>query len=173
VANAKEDKMENPGVGMFARIFALLCLASVALAQPVVPDTPAGRVFTSWLTAFNMADAAQIRAFDASYRPDAPPVTQTLRFRADTGGFNLLRIEKSEPALFVAILEEKESLRVARLELEVTTDAAPTVVSATLRPTVRPPDLPAARLTESEALGACQRTWTRWSRTISSLAPYS
>jgi D-alanyl-D-alanine carboxypeptidase len=142
-------------VSVMIRIFVLvLCLASPVLAQPAVPDTPAGKVFTAWLTAFNAANEAQMRAFDATYQPDASPVTQTLRFRADTGGFNLLRIEKSEPTLIAAILEERDSRRVARLELEVTTGAQPTVASATLRPSPRPADLPADRVTEAEALAA-------------------
>jgi D-alanyl-D-alanine carboxypeptidase len=137
------------------RIFVfVLCLASPALAQPVVPDTPAGKVFTAWLTAFNTADAARIRSFDAEFRPDAPPASQTLRFRSDTGGFNLLRIDKSGPTLLVALLEEKDSLRVVRLELEVTADPKLTVVSSTLRPIPRPPDLSVPRLTEAELLAA-------------------
>lgn len=140
---------------MITRILALILLqATPVLAQSVVPDTAVGKVFTAWLTAFNTADAGQMREFDTVHRPDAPPVAQTLRFRADTGGFNLLRVERSEPTLLVAILEERDSRRVARLELEVTNDARPTVVSAMMSPMARPTDLPVVRLTEAEALAA-------------------
>jgi D-alanyl-D-alanine carboxypeptidase len=145
-------------IDVVTRIPALvLCLTSSVFAQPAspaVPDTPAGRVFTAWLMAFNANDAERIRAFDAAHRPDAPPVTQTLRFRQDTGGFTLLRIEHSTPGFLTALLEEKDSLRVVRLELEVTTDAQPKAVTTTLRPAPRPADLAAARLSEADTLAA-------------------
>ena len=140
---------------MLIRIVAIVvCCGSVALAQPAVPSTPAGRVFTAWLSAFNAADRAAIQAFDAAHRPDAPPPAQTLRFRSDTGGFTLLRVERSTPTALVALLEERDSRRLARLELEVSTDAQPTVVSSTLRSAPRPADLALVRLSESETLAA-------------------
>ena len=131
----------------------LLC-ASLASAQPAVPATPAGTVFTAWLSAFNSGDGAAMQAFDAAYRPDAPPATFTQRFRGDTGGFTLVRIEKSTPTLITVLLEEKDSRRLARLELEVTDTAKPTVVSSTLRDTPRTTDLPLARLSEAETVSA-------------------
>ncbi len=140
---------------MVMHVLALvLCFATIAGAQPDVPATPAGRVFSSWLPALNSADSTALRAFDAAHRPDAPPVSQSLRFRSDTGGFALLRIEKSTPTQLVALLEERESRRLDRLELEVTTDSQPVVVSSTLRRAPRPADLPLVRLSESEALAA-------------------
>jgi hypothetical protein len=48
------------------------------LGQAVVPQTPAGRVFTAWLAAFNSADPAQIRAFEQSHRRDPRPLEETL-----------------------------------------------------------------------------------------------
>jgi D-alanyl-D-alanine carboxypeptidase len=140
---------------MLIRILSILfCFGSIAVAQPAVPATAAGRVFTAWLSAFNSADRAAIQAFDAAHRPDAPPPAQTLRFRSDTGGFTLLRVEKSTPTALVALLEERDSRRLARLELEVTSDAQPIVVSSTLRNTPRPADLALVRLTEAEAIAA-------------------
>ena len=140
---------------MTIRIFVIVvCFAGVAVAQPAVPATPAGRVFTAWLSAFNSADNAALLAFDAAHRPDAPPAAQTLRFRSDTGGFTLVRVEKSTPTSLVALLEERDARRLARLELEVTADAQPLVVSSTLRDAPRPTDLPLVRLSESEALAA-------------------
>jgi D-alanyl-D-alanine carboxypeptidase len=140
---------------MVIRVLALVFLfATIAAAQPDVPTTPAGRVFTAWLSAFNAADRAALEAFDTAHRPDAPSVTQSLRFRSDTGGFTLLRIEKSAPTQLVALLEERDSRRLDRLELEVTADSPPVVVSSTLRGTPRPADLPLVRLSESDALAA-------------------
>jgi CubicO group peptidase (beta-lactamase class C family) len=132
----------------------VLCFATIAGAQPAVPATPAGRVFTAWLSAFNAGDNAALAAFDAAHRPDAPPIAQTLRFRSDTGGFTLLRIERSTPTELVALLEERDSRRLDRLELEVTTDTPPIVVNSKLRPAPRPVDLALVRVGESDALAA-------------------
>ncbi len=95
-----------------------------------------------------------MQAFDAAYRPDAPPATFTQRFRGDTGGFTLVRIEKSTPTVITVLLEERDSRRLARLELEVTDTAKPTVVSSTLRDAPRTTDLPLARLSEAETVSA-------------------
>ena len=140
---------------MMARllVMTLLC-ATPVFAQTSVPDTPAGNIFGSWLTAFNSGDAVQIRAFDEKYRSDAPPAAQTLRFRESTGGFILLRIEKSEPSMLVALLEEKNSEAVARLQLSITTGEPRKVTSATLHSIPRPPDLSIPRLREDEAVAA-------------------
>ena len=48
-----------------------------------------------------------MQAFDAVYRPDAPPATFTQRFRGDTGGFTLVRIEKSTPTLTLCCSRKK------------------------------------------------------------------
>jgi CubicO group peptidase (beta-lactamase class C family) len=140
---------------MIRRLVVLaLLLASPLFAQPPVPDTPAGKVLAAWLSAFNSADLSRIRAFDDAHRRDAPPTTQTLRFRDQTGGFTLLRIEKSEPSLVVALLEEKSSSNVVRLELSVSLGEPAQVVNSMLRPTPRPADLAIPRLGEAEALTA-------------------
>ena len=52
------------------------------------------------------------------------------------------------------LLEEKDSRRLARLELEVTDTAKPTIVSSTLRDEPRTTDLPLARLSEAETVSA-------------------
>jgi D-alanyl-D-alanine carboxypeptidase len=131
-------------------IAVVLVCASLASAQPAVPATPAGRVLAAWLSAFNSGDSAALQAFDAAYRPDAPPLSFSERFRGDTGGFTLVRIEKSTSTLITALLEEKDERRLARLELEVTGDGKPIVVSSTLRQEPRTADLPLVRLTEAE-----------------------
>jgi D-alanyl-D-alanine carboxypeptidase len=130
-----------------------LCV-SVASAEPALPTTPAGRVLKAWLSAFDAGDAAALQAFDATHRPDAPPVSFAWGFRGDTGGFTLVRIEKSTPTAITALLEEKAMRRLARLELEVTDDATPVVVSATFRPAVRTMDVPLAPLSEAQTIEA-------------------
>lgn len=134
-------------------LLAIVCLQATSAAQPAVPVTPAGKLLAAWLDAFNSGVEARLSEFDAQYRPDASPVTQTLRFRGNTGGFNLLRIEKSSPTLIVALLEEKHALALARLELEVT-ESPLRVASATLRSVPRTADQPSSRLSEAASIAA-------------------
>ena len=130
-----------------------LLLATSVLGQTVVPQTQAGRVFTAWLAAFNSADPARIRAFEQAHRSEARPLEETLGFREQTGGFNLLRIEKSEPLSLVVLLQ-KNSDTVGRLELVVSSEEPPKIVSSPLRAIPRPPDLAVPRMTEGDALRA-------------------
>src|SRR5947209_18572299 len=72
--------------------------AARAAADAEPPQTPAGKVFAAWLAAFNSADPAQLRAFDAAYPREGapPPVEDRLRFREATGRFTVGRIAKGE-----------------------------------------------------------------------------
>jgi D-alanyl-D-alanine carboxypeptidase len=141
---------------MAIRIVALLLgLTGVAAGQSQpTPSTPAGQVFAAWLSAFNTGDRAALTSFDAKFRIDAQPIDQMLRFRLNTGGFTLVRVEASTPTRLVALLEERDARRLARLELEVTADTPPKVVTATLRDAVRTADTPLVSLTEAEAFAA-------------------
>jgi D-alanyl-D-alanine carboxypeptidase len=136
------------------RVLALLlvCVTLVS-AQPPLPATPAGRVLQAWLAAFNAGDLAALQAFDAKHRPDAPPIAVTQRFRGDSGGFGLVRIERSTPTSLTALLEEQVTRRLARLDLDVTDGATPLVVSSTLRRAVRTTDLRLERLSEAQTIG--------------------
>jgi CubicO group peptidase (beta-lactamase class C family) len=137
-------------------LLAIVLLAAPVAAQPEIPQTPAGKVFAAWLTSFNSADAAQIRAFDAAYprQVPPPPVEDRLFFRERTGGFTLVRIEKSEPLALVALLREKDSDTVARYELTVSADDPPKILKSTLNATQPPPDLAVPRMSEADALAA-------------------
>ncbi|HEX2442801.1 MAG TPA: serine hydrolase domain-containing protein [Vicinamibacterales bacterium] len=131
-----------------------LLLAACAAAQPAAPDTPAGRVFTAWLTAFNSADRQQIQALDETYRNDAPPVGQTLTFRERTGGFELVRVEKSDETTLVALVTERAGDTIARVELSLDPVSPPKVARMELRAIPRPSDLALPRLSEADALAA-------------------
>jgi hypothetical protein len=73
-----------------------LLWASCLFAQaPVIPDTPAGRTLQAWLDAFNSGERERIKDYLAKYEPTGE-VDQTLSFRDQTGGFDLLGVDKSE-----------------------------------------------------------------------------
>ncbi len=140
-----------------------LCLATaVAWAQPAqtqnppeIPDTRAGKAFAAWLKAFNSGDPAQLRAFDEAYpRAETPPIEGRLMFREMTGGFKVLRVEKSEPTSISVLLQENDSDTVALMEVKVNAEEPVRILSAVLDAVPRPPDLAIPRLTEAEALAA-------------------
>ncbi|HEV2855768.1 MAG TPA: serine hydrolase domain-containing protein [Thermoanaerobaculia bacterium] len=142
------------------KFFPVLVLLLITVVLPVhgqteIPKTPAGKVFEAWLTSFNSADATQIRAFDEAYRKEpGPPVEQRLQFRQQTGGFTLVRIEKSEPTSLVALVQEKSGDTVARMELTVTSEEPTKIVKSTLSAIPRPADLAIPRMTQEAALAA-------------------
>ncbi len=136
-------------------VLLLITLAVSVMGQTEIPKTPAGKVFEAWLTSFNSADAAKIRAFDEAYRKEpGPPVEQRLQFREETGGFALVRIEKSEPTSLVALVQEKSGDTIAQMELTVTSEEPTKIVSSILRVIPRPADLAIPRMTQEAALAA-------------------
>lgn len=143
-------------VALFTIAFLAVSTARAAAPDTEPPKTPAGKVFAAWLAAFNSADAAQLRAFDAAYPREgaAPPVEDRLRFREMTGGFTVVRIEKSEPLSLVVLLQERGSDTVARLKMKLGAGEPPKILSSTLEAIPPPPDIAAPRLKEAEALAA-------------------
>jgi D-alanyl-D-alanine carboxypeptidase len=71
-----------------------------------------------------------------------------------TGGFTLVRIEKSEPLSLVLLLQEKSSDTIARLEMTVSAAEPPKILKSTIEAIPRPPDLALPRLKEADALAA-------------------
>jgi CubicO group peptidase (beta-lactamase class C family) len=137
-------------------LFAIPLLVSLGAWAAEFPPTPAGRVAATWLAAFNSCDAAQFRAFDEAFprQQPSPPMEQRMGFCGATGGFTLLRIEKSEPTSIAVLLQEKNSDTVARLEMTVSSDDPPKHLSSSIDAVPRPADLAIPRLTEAQALAA-------------------
>jgi len=75
-------------------------------AQPAIPETPAGRTFKAWLTAFNSGDRAQLDAYLHKYDP-SKSLDNEMQFRGMTGGFDLLQIVKSEPLHLEFLVKER------------------------------------------------------------------
>src|SRR6266436_4091007 len=78
-------------------LFALLLVGvACGLAQLTVPDTPAGHMLQAWLAAFNSGDRARIETYVRTV-DQSQSVDGMISFRNQTGGFELLSIESSEP----------------------------------------------------------------------------
>jgi preprotein translocase subunit SecA len=74
----------------------LVCLAVWGLGQTKVPETQAGRTLQAWLEVFNSGDRAKVEAYVKTI-DTKQSVDGMVSFRQQTGGFDLLSIESSEP----------------------------------------------------------------------------
>lgn len=119
----------------------LFCAACAWSQAPTIPDTPAGHTLQAWLDAFNSGDQARLQAYLTKYEP-AKPVDGLMAFREQTGGFDLLGIDKSDRLRIEFRVKEKASTTTAFGKIEVK-DADPTeVISFGLR--AMPPGMTAA-----------------------------
>jgi D-alanyl-D-alanine carboxypeptidase len=143
---------------MMLRLFAFLTVftSAVAAAQVPAPDTPSGKVFSDWLTSFNSADPRQIAAFDKRYRQTRLPLTSSLALRERTGGFALLRVEKSEPYALEVLLRENDSDSAARLSISITKDDPTVLLTSELKPAATPAELRPARMNQAEAVASLE-----------------
>jgi len=140
-------------LGACLSIPALLLICVTAFAQPAIPSTPAGRAFSDWLTSFNSADVSQLAAFKQKYARKGD-VADTLQFREYTGGFELLRVERSTPDNLIALMREVASERGVYLEVNIKGDGRGDNLIMDIRPATLPPEFAAPRMTMADALAA-------------------
>jgi retinol-binding protein 3 len=112
----------------------------VSSQPPAIPDTPAGHVLGAWLEAFNSGDRARIQAYLAKYEP-SKQLDPTVAFRQQTGGFDLLGIDKSDRLAIEFRVKEKAGATTAVGKIEVK-ETSPSEVTFSLR--AIPPGLTAA-----------------------------
>jgi hypothetical protein len=98
-----------------------------ATTQAAIPDTAAGRTLKAWLAAFNSGDRAVMDAYYKKYDP-SKSVDDEKRFRDMTGGFDLLKILKSEPLHVEFLVKEKRGDTQAIGKIDVK-DGEPALVS--------------------------------------------
>ncbi len=92
---------------MFQRLALLSAFsAGWACAQVAIPNTPAGETLRAWLDAFNSGDRAKIETYVKTVDP-SQSVDGMVSFRNQTGGFELLSIESSEPLHIRFRIKEK------------------------------------------------------------------
>jgi len=141
-------------------LVALLAAASVGtVAQEASPDTPATQQLSRWLEAFNAEDRSTMQRFIDEHFPTRPnrSVDPDLNFRAQTGGFDLLRVEQATSTRAVALLKERDAEATGvRISLEVEAAAPHRIVKLEFQPGVRlPVSIP--RMSERELSSALQR----------------
>lgn len=82
---------------LFAAAFVIAAPLPAQKPAPKIPSTPAGAVLRAWLSALSSGDSARIVGYMRRYHPDGD-VSEQLQLRELTGGFDLVRIERSEPS---------------------------------------------------------------------------
>jgi len=82
---------------------ALVLVASAAAAKPSAEAT-----FDDWLLAFNSNDKARIQAFNQRYFADpSQNLDYLIDAREETGGLDVVKVERDEPTIFVAMARER------------------------------------------------------------------
>ena len=122
--------------------------ASSAAAEPALD--PARLALDAWLAAFDSGERAPLEAYRDRWDAGMD-VDRMLAFRGETGGFRLVRHEASEPGKARALLQERESDTVARMEMVVAPGKA---AHLEIRPIDPPEDLRVARMTAGDAIAA-------------------
>ncbi|MEO6834761.1 MAG: serine hydrolase domain-containing protein [Candidatus Tumulicola sp.] len=144
--------------GMVACILAgLLLLLPVAasIAQPAVPDTPAGHALHDWLQAFDSGDRATYQKFaEAEYPSSAPRLDRLMQFQAMSGGFDLKKIESSAPATLIALLEDRNTEQFARVTLTMDATEPNRIASVSLEAIDTPVEFQPAPMNESQLVAA-------------------
>ena len=81
----------------------LLCIVTPVLAKP-----PAETAFDEWLNAFNRNDRAALTQFNARrFGEPEHNIEYLLDSREETGGLDVVAVERNEPSEFVALTQER------------------------------------------------------------------
>jgi D-alanyl-D-alanine carboxypeptidase len=113
-------------------LFTFLAVAAAHAQQATPPDTPAGHALTGWLDAFNSGDRDRITAYQKQFGVQGPPPDAEIQFRAQTGGFDLLSVTKSEPLHIEFVVKERNSATRANGMLDITASDPPKVTGPML-----------------------------------------
>jgi len=97
-----------------------------------IPNTPAGTALRAWLDAFNSADTARLRAYGRQYEPDLA-IDGEIGFHEQTGGFDVISIERSEPRHLEFMVRERKSPMTAYGVVDVSATAPPRIETRNLQ----------------------------------------
>ena len=128
----------------------VLLFAAIGYAQTTIPETPAGRILRAWLDAFNSGDRAKVEAYIKMFDPQQS-VERMMGFRSQTGGFDLITIESSEPLMIKFRVKEKASSTIGIGNIQLKDAQSGVVDSFNLRA------IPAGAVVENVKLDAAER----------------
>ncbi len=116
-----------------------------------IPRTPAGNALRAWIEAFNSADSVRINAYAKRFERDVI-VGDELGFREQTGGFDVVSIERSDRHHIEFIVRERKSPMTAFGAIDMSAQAPARVASRRFQPLG--PNVVAAALLIDEAARA-------------------
>jgi hypothetical protein len=121
--------MRNRSMLPFAILLTFIIFVSYSSSSQTTqpPSTPAGILLKDWLVAFNSSDPSQISNY-VTLHDSSKTVNEVMTFRAETGGFDLVAINRETPWIVDFEVREKASTRIAFGTLHVS-PAFPTRVS--------------------------------------------
>ena len=123
--------------------------------QSRFPDTPAGRQFSAWLTAFNSGDRAiLLKYFQENFPARADHIDEAFEFRNESGGFEFKKAEESTPLHYTGIVQEHASDQMARFTIDVEADEPHRIANFGIRAIPRPPEFALPKMTEAEIIAA-------------------
>lgn len=135
-----------------------LALGSLAAQTPQLPDTPAGKVLSAWLSAMNSPDAKAIEDYVRKHEPEGGDdhIKMLTGVRDKFGGFDLVKFEPASPTEASAVLKPRKEPRLFRFRFEVEGGNPPIIVNANLGPD-EPAGPPPARMSMPDALSALDK----------------
>ena len=108
--------MRTTAFSLARMIGAFLALVIFTTSHAAPP--PAEQAFEEWLDAYNARDVEALGKFNKSRLGD-PDVSFALDSREETGGLDLVRIERSEPLNFTALMRERDFPALQRVIVEL------------------------------------------------------
>jgi hypothetical protein len=108
-------------------------LAAQSPASPALPNTPAGAVVKAWYDAYGSGDTLRILDFYRRYQPERV-AQNTVQFRSQAGGFDIVSIERSEPRHLEFLTRERKTPQTYYAALDLSPTDPPLITSSYLIP---------------------------------------
>ena len=102
-------------------------------ATPPLPNTPAGAVVKAWQDAYGSGDTLRIIEYYRRYQPDRVAMN-TVPFRSQAGGFDIVSIERSEPRHLEFLTRERKTPQTYYAALDLSPTDPPQITSSYLIP---------------------------------------
>src|SRR6185436_524427 len=97
------------------------------------PNTPAGTVVKAWYDAYGSGDTLQILDYYRRYQPERI-AQNTVSFRTQAGGFDILSIERTEPRHMEFLTRERKTPQTYYAALDLSPTDPPQITSSYLIP---------------------------------------
>jgi len=131
----------------------LFCSCTAAHADTPIPQTPAGRVFSEWLAAFNSAERGLLQSFKDKYRRETT-VEQNIAAFEETGGYRVIQVATSEPLSIAVVLQERDSDSAIRMTLSLDKEDPKRIANVEVEESPLPAGFAIAPMAEADALSA-------------------